>query len=97
MNEDEEIYVHASDMCFDSIDKIYFNLINPDEGDLQPLYCRQNKDELKLAARGELGQSNKIILEDRDWDKKAIYTPLFVGYRPNLLALFKENIKKGRK
>lgn len=95
-NEDEEIYVHASGMCYDPIEKVYFTLINPDEGDHRPLYYRQNKNELKLAVRGELGQSNKIVLEDRNWNQNAIYTSLSVGYKPNLLTLFKDQIKRGR-
>lgn len=52
--------------------KKFISLINPDEGDLRPLYYRQCKGELKLPVRGELSQSNKIVLKDLEWDKKAI-------------------------
>lgn len=77
-------------MCFDPAEKVYFTLINPDEEDLIPRYYRQNNNDLKLAIRGVLGQSNNIVLEDRDWDKNTIYTSLSAGYKPNLLALFKD-------
>lgn len=40
-NEDEEIYIHVSEMCYDPMEKEYFILINLDEGDLRPLYYRQ--------------------------------------------------------
>lgn len=93
LNEDEEIYVHASRMCFDPVEKEYFNSVNPNEDDMRPLYYRQSNGELKLAVRGELGQSNKIVLEDRQWDKKEIYTPLSKDCKPNLLALFKEDLR----
>lgn len=93
---DEEVYVHSSGMCFDTIEKVYFTLINPDEGDLWPLYYRQCKEEFKLTIRGELRQSNKIILEDPKRDRSFIYTSLSAGYKPNLLAFFRKKFKIGR-
>lgn len=83
-------------MYFDPIEKVYFTLVNPDEGDLGPLYYRHCKGEFKLAVRAELGQSNNIVLEDHDWDMKIFYTSLSVGYKPNLLAIFSEKFKVGR-
>lgn len=85
-----------SGMCFDLVEKVYSTLINLDKGDLRPLYYLQNKREFKLAIKGELGQSNKIFQEDLDWDKNAIYTLLFVGYKPNLLSHFRDKFKVGR-
>lgn len=40
-NEDEEIYMHVKGMCFDPLENVYFNYINPDEDNLKPLYYRQ--------------------------------------------------------
>lgn len=92
-NNDEEIYVHMSGMCFGPIEKVYFSYLNPDEYDIRPLYYRQSNGDLNLAVRGKLGLSNKIVLKDCQWDRKAIYTPQSRGYKPNLLALFKERVK----
>lgn len=83
-------------MCFDTAKFFYFTLINPDERDLRPLHYRQLKGDFKLAVRGELGQSNKIMVEDPERDRKAICTSLSVVYRPHLLALLREKFKLGR-
>lgn len=58
-NEEEKIYVHASNMCFDPFEKVYFTQVNPYEDDLRPLYYRQSKEDFKLVVKGELGQSNR--------------------------------------
>lgn len=87
----EKIFGHASGMCYDPQVNAYYTLINPKEGDMRPLYQRSKGDSM-LAVRGKLCQSKKFVLEDKNWNKKEIYTSKSPKYKPGLLNLFQGKV-----
>lgn len=89
-DEEEEFYVHASRMHYDPSVKACYTFIDQRGGDLRPLYYVQSGSDFMIAARGTLGQSNKIVLEDKSWAKMKIYNVKSPSYKPGLLKLFKE-------
>lgn len=72
-DEVEELYVHISGMYIDPGAKAYYTFIDQNGRDLRPLYYIQPDRDFSLAVNGKLRQSNKIVLEDKSWDRKAIY------------------------
>lgn len=85
-------------MCFnpDLEVKPYFTFINQNGGDLRALYYIQSRGDLSFVVRGKQ-QNNKIILEDKIWDRKSIYNVKSPFYKSGMLKSFKDKMKEGKK
>lgn len=89
------VYSHVSGMMFDPDEKRYFTWVSNDDEDLRELYYLPNKDgEFNLAVRGEMGRNNREILNANDWDKSVISSDATLGYRADLLLLFRRKFKE---
>lgn len=61
-------------MCYGPEVKVYYTLIDQKGGDLRPIYYIQSGGEFFVSKNGKLGQSNKVVMDDKSWNKQAIYS-----------------------
>lgn len=97
-DDEKKIYFHSSGTCYDPAVgvKAYYKQIDQDGGDLRPLYYVQSGGDFSLAIKGKNWQSNKIVLEDKYWDRKAIYNVKSPVYKSSLMKMFREKLKEGK-
>lgn len=83
-------------MCYDPDPgvKAYYTLIDKQSGDLRPLYHIQLGGYFALTVNGKLGQSNKIVLDDKSWDRKVIYNVNFLYISQGLLRCLELRLRK---
>lgn len=97
-DEENEIFFHTSGMCYDPDPNVkpYYTLIDQDGRDLRPIYYIQSGGDFLVVINGKIGQSNKIVMEDKTWDRKAICNVKSPTYKPGLIKLFRQKIKEGK-
>lgn len=87
---DEALIHRPSGLRYTPKFSVFHKYVSNDSHDFRVLFYAPSADGLPITLNGEgyLGEVNKILLSDQEWDRSFIFIENSLGYHSNLLENF---------